>query len=310
MFAGSTFLMFFGYDVIVNFADIIEIMRENDNIPRLPHWMKVPMPKGQEYSRVKNLLAKQKLHTICVSGNCPNKGECWSAGTATFMILGEKCTRNCKFCQVYTLKPEQVDYEEPQRLAESVRSLNLKHVVITSVARDDLVDGGAGFWAECIRKVKELNPNTTMEVLIPDFHRGDSATDKVIAEKPEVISHNLETVKRLSPEVRAMAHYHRSLDLLGYIAQSGLIAKTGIMVGLGETYEEVLEAMQDARNMGVKVFTIGQYLRPSIKHYPVKEYIKPEVFAKWKEDGLKMGFSHVESGPQVRSSYHAERHVN
>ncbi len=285
-------------------------MKENTTIHRLPRWMKVPLPKGEDYSRVKNLVLSKKLNTICVSGNCPNKGECWSAGTATFMVLGEKCTRNCKFCQVHTMKPEPVDMEEPLRLAETIKELKLKHVVITSVARDEMHDGGAGFWAECIRKVKELNPKTTMEVLIPDFRRGNSALDTVISEKPEVISHNLETVNRLTLEVRAMARYENSLALLEYVAKSGLVAKTGIMLGLGETYDEVVETMQDACNVGVKVFTLGQYLRPSKEHYPVKEYVHPDVFNKLQQVGLEMGFSHVESGPQVRSSYHAEKHVN
>ena len=285
-------------------------MSNNTTVHRLPRWMKVPLPKGEDYSRVKNLVKNKKLNTICVSGNCPNKGECWSAGTATFMILGERCTRNCKFCQVHTMKPEPVDWEEPVRLAETVKELKLKHVVITSVARDEMHDGGAAFWAECIRKVKELNPETTMEVLIPDFRRGNSAFDTVINEKPEVISHNLETVKRLSPEVRSMVRYEHSLDMLEYIAKSGLVAKTGIMVGLGETYDEIVETMQDAYDVGVKVFTIGQYLRPSKEHYPVKDYIHPDVFKKLEQAGLEMGFSHVESGPQVRSSYHAERHVH
>lgn len=284
--------------------------REEDTIPRLPKWMKVPLPKGKDYSRVKNLVGKQKLHTICVSGNCPNKGECWSAGTATFMILGEKCTRNCKFCQVYTQKPEPIDNNEPTRLAETIKDLKLKHAVITSVARDELHDGGAGFWAECIRKVKEHNPSTTMEVLIPDFRRGNAALDTIIKEGPEVISHNLETVERLTLEVRSMARYENSLELLAYVAKSGLIAKTGIMLGLGETEDEVIKTLQDAREAGVHVFTLGQYLRPSKAHYPVKEYIHPDTFKKYKELGLEMGFSHVESGPQVRSSYHAERHVN
>jgi lipoyl synthase len=285
-------------------------MNENQTtIPRLPRWMKVPLPKGENYSRVKNLVAHQKLNTICVSGNCPNKGECWNAGTATFMILGEKCTRNCKFCQVYTQKPDAIDWEEPLRLAETIQELQLKHAVITSVARDELHDGGAEFWAECIRKVKELNPTITMEVLIPDFRRGNGALDLVINENPEVISHNLETVKRLTPEVRSMARYENSLELLAYVAKSGLIAKTGIMLGLGETYNEVMETMNDARNVGVKVFTLGQYLRPSPAHFPVKEYIHPDIFTKYKDEGLKMGFRYVESGPQVRSSYHAELHV-
>jgi lipoic acid synthetase len=304
-------LSFFGWLYISIFTDIsIHRMNENQiHAPRLPRWMKVPLPKGENYSRVKNLVANQKLNTICVSGNCPNKGECWSAGTATFMILGEKCTRNCKFCQVHTQKPDAVDYEEPLRLAETILDLQLKHAVITSVARDELHDGGAAFWAECIRKVKELNPAITIEVLIPDFRRGNGALDLVIKEKPEVISHNLETVKRLTSDVRSMARYENSLELLSYVAKSGLIAKTGIMLGLGETYDEIIETMNDAFNAGVKVFTLGQYLRPSKEHYPVKEYIHPDIFKKLKEDGLTIGFRYVESGPQVRSSYHAELHV-
>lgn len=281
-----------------------------DRKPRLPHWMKVPLPHGEDYSRVKNLVLNKKLNTICVSGNCPNKGECWSAGTATFMILGEKCTRNCKFCQVYTMKPEPVDWQEPQRLAETIRELSLKHVVLTSVARDELVDGGSGFWATAIRIVKELNPGTTVETLIPDFRRGNKALDTVIDERPEVISHNIETVKRLSPVIRSMARYEHSLELLAYVAKSGLIAKSGLMLGLGETIEEVEEVMDDLVNAGVKVFTIGQYLQPSLEHYPVKEYIRPEIFQQLKETGLKKGFRYVESGPQVRSSFHAELHIH
>jgi len=278
--------------------------------PRLPHWMKVPMPHGEDYSKVKNLILQQKLNTICVSGNCPNKGECWSAGTATFMILGEKCTRNCKFCQVHTLKPDPVDRGEPLRLAEAIKSLKLRHVVLTSVARDELPDGGARFWATTIQTVKKMNPSITMEVLIPDFHRGNLALELVINEKPEVISHNIETVKRLTPAVRSMARYEQSLELLSYVARSGTIAKSGLMLGLGETEDEVLEAMNDVLRAGVKVFTIGQYLQPSKEHYPVKEYIHPDVFQRLKETGLKMGFQYVESGPQVRSSYHAEQHIH
>ena len=277
---------------------------------RLPHWMKVPLPKGEDYSKVKNLVIQKKLNTICVSGNCPNKGECWSAGTATFMILGEKCTRNCKFCQVYTMKPDPLDWDEPQRLAETIKELNLKHAVITSVARDELPDGGAQFWATTIRTIRKVNPAVTMEVLIPDFRRGTRALDLVINEKPEVISHNIETVKRLTPEVRSMARYENSLELLDYIAKSESVAKSGIMLGFGETEEEILKAMEDLVKIGVKVFTIGQYLRPSKDHYPVKEYVHPDVFRRLKKTGLQMGFRYVESGPQVRSSYHAERHVN
>jgi lipoic acid synthetase len=281
-----------------------------DRKVRLPHWMKVPLPQGEDYSRVKNLVMRQKLNTICVSGNCPNKGECWSAGTATFMILGEKCTRNCKFCQVDTMKPEPVDWDEPQRLAETIKELNLKHVVLTSVARDELADGGAAFWATTIRTVKKINPDTTMEVLIPDFRRGTRALDLVINEKPEVISHNIETVSRLTHAVRSMARYEHSLELLDYVAKSGLIAKSGIMMGLGETEEEVEEAMDDLLKVGVRVFTLGQYLQPTKDHFQVQEYIHPDVFLRLKELGLKKGFRYVESGPQVRSSYHAELHIN
>ncbi len=278
--------------------------------PRLPHWMKVPMPHGEDYSKVKNLVLQQKLNTICVSGNCPNKGECWSAGTATFMILGEKCTRNCKFCQVYTQKPDPVDWDEPNRLADIIKSLNLRHVVLTSVARDELPDGGAQFWATTIRTVKKINPTVTMEVLIPDFRRGSRALDLVINENPEVISHNIETVKRLTPAVRSMARYEHSLELLRYISKKGVITKTGLMLGLGETEEEVKEAMNDSLRSGAKIFTIGQYLQPSKEHYPVKEYVHPEVFKRLKEIALQKGFRYVESGSQVRSSYHAEQHIN
>ncbi len=272
--------------------------------------MKVKMPHGINYSRVKNIIADKNLNTICVSGNCPNKGECWSAGTATFMILGNRCTRNCKFCQVYTMKPEPVDWTEPERLAETVRSLELKHCVITSVARDDLADGGISFWAATIKTIKNLNPGTTIEALIPDFRRGPEAVDAIFKEKPEVISHNLETVRRLTPEIRSMATYDGSLDLLKHIASSGIVAKSGLMAGLGEREDEVEQAMDDLLNAGVKVFTIGQYLRPSEKHAGVAEYINPEVFEKYRETGLQKGFAYVESGPQVRSSYHSDRHVN
>ena len=277
---------------------------------RLPGWMKVKMPHGFNYSRVKNLTVNKKLNTICVSGNCPNKAECWSAGTATFMILGNKCTRNCKFCQVYTMRPDPLDTDEPKRLAEAVSLLELKHCVITSVARDDLPDGGAGFWAETIRIIKKFNPGVTMEALIPDFRRGTTALDLIIKEKPEVISHNLETVRRLTPAVRSFSTYDHSLELLKYIASSGIAAKSGIMTGLGETEEEVMETMDDLLAVGVKVFVIGQYLQPSEKHIKVVKYVRPEVFKRYREAGLKKGFTYVESGPQVRSSYHAERHVN
>jgi lipoic acid synthetase len=276
---------------------------------RLPRWMKVQMPHGLNYSMVKNLTVNKRLNTICVSGNCPNKGECWSAGIATFMILGNRCTRNCRFCQVYTMKPEEPDRDEPRRLGETIKTLGLKHCVITSVARDDLSDGGAEFWARTIKTIKNINPCVTMEALIPDFRRGTEALDLIINERPEVISHNLETVRRLSPLIRCVSTYDHSLELLKYVAASGIIAKSGIMAGLGETEDEVLETMDDLLNIGVKVFTIGQYLQPSEKHIKIDKYINPETFEMYKEKGLIKGFAYIESGPQVRSSYHAERHV-
>ena len=275
----------------------------------LPRWMKVPMPHGEGYSRVKNLIAEHSLNTICSSGNCPNKGECWSAGTATFMILGDKCTRNCGFCYVKALKPDPVDASEPLRLAKTITLLKLKHCVITSVARDDLKDGGAAFWAETILTIKHHNPNTTMEVLIPDFSGKQELLDLIIDAKPEVISHNIETVARLSPRIRSLATYQRSLQVLGYMADKGVRVKSGLMLGLGETYDEVITAFTDLRKIGVTVLTVGQYLPPSEKHTTLVEYITPELFEKYRQIGLEIGFAHVESGALVRSSYHAERHV-
>jgi lipoyl synthase len=285
---------------------------ENNSIKikRLPHWIKTQLPVGEKYSQVKNLVKNHELHTICESGNCPNKGECWSAGTASFMILGEKCTRNCKFCAVKTLMPDKPDWEEPRRLAESIRTLKLKHCVITSVARDDLNDGGASFWVETIRTVKDMNPNTTMEVLIPDFQGKKELIQMIIDEKPEVISHNIETVWRLSPRIRSMATYKRSLEVLSFISASGIVTKSGIMLGLGEMEREVLKAMDDLRAAGVKVLTIGQYLQPTTYHHEVVEYVTPETFEKFRIEGLRRGFTFVESSPLVRSSYHAEKHVS
>ncbi len=277
---------------------------------RLPRWMKATFPKGENYSRIKNVINENKLNTICSSGNCPNKGECWGAGTATFMILGNKCTRACSFCNVDYLKPDRVDWDEPKRLAETIKLLKLKHAVITSVARDDLVDGGARFWAKTIREVKKTNPNITMEVLIPDINRNLLIYDLIINERPEVISHNMETVYRLTPSVRNMAHYHRSLKVLSYISSSGITTKSGFMLGLGEEDKEVLTTMDDLLEAGVKVLTIGQYLAPSQKHAGVVEYIKPEVFEKYRIIALEKGFKAVESSPLVRSSYHAERHAH
>jgi lipoic acid synthetase len=280
-----------------------------DHKRRLPRWMKSPLPHGEKYSKVRNLIIEQGLNTICTSGNCPNKGECWSAGTASFMILGDKCTRDCKFCQVKTLLPDPVDWEEPQRLAQTIKALQLKHCVITSVARDDIEDGGARFWALTIRTIKRINPDTTMEVLIPDFHGRFELIQKIIDEKPEVISHNIETVKRLSPKIRNMFTYRQSLEVLKYISHSGIVAKSGLMLGLGETEIEIIETINDLYLAGVNVLTIGQYLQPSEQHAEVVSYIHPDSFKKYEGIALEMGFKHVESGPLVRSSYHAERHV-
>jgi lipoic acid synthetase len=271
--------------------------------------MKMNRAKGENYSRVKNLVMRQNLHTICTSGNCPNIGECWNRGTATFMILGNICTRRCKFCSVPTGKPLQVDWQEPERLAESVKIMGIKHCVITSVDRDDLVDLGACLWTAVIKRVKEINPYTTMEVLIPDFQGRREFVQQIINEKPEVISHNLETVKSLTPQIRSKARYDISLNILHYIARSGITAKSGIMLGLGETTEEVLQTMDDLLTAGVSVMTIGQYLQPTLHHLPVHRYIHPEEFEEYRIIGLNKGFAIVESNPLVRSSYHAEKHI-
>jgi len=277
---------------------------------RLPRWMKSPLPKGENYMKVKRLIADHHLNTICTSGNCPNKGECWNAGTASFMILGDKCTRNCRFCYVQNDVPDPVDWFEPLRLAKTIQTLALKHCVITSVTRDDLADGGAEFWATTIRKIKELNPGTTIETLIPDLNANPELIQKVIDAAPDVISHNMETVRRLTPKVRSTARYERSLKTISIISAAGIVSKSGIMVGLGETEEEMLQAMDDLRAAGCKVLTIGQYLQPDSNLLPVQEYISPEIFEKYRKEGLKRGFSYVESSPLVRSSYHAEKHVN
>lgn len=249
------------------------------------------------------------MHTICTSGHCPNMAECWGVGTATLMILGDICTRACKFCNVKTGRPLPADWNEPDRVAESINKMGVKHAVITSVDRDDLDDGGAEIWALTIKKIKEVNPDTTIETLIPDFDGNTELIQKVIDAKPEVISHNLETVRRITPIIRSKARYERSLDVLEYIVKSGIRSKTGIMVGLGETEAEILETMDDVRQRGVEVFTIGQYLQPSRHHLSVKEFVTPEQFEKYRIEGIRKGFRHIESSPLVRSSYHAERHV-
>jgi lipoic acid synthetase len=277
---------------------------------RLPHWMKMQRASGDNYPRLKNLVIRYNLNTICTSGNCPNIGECWNRSTATFMILGNICTRHCRFCSVPTGKPLPVDWHEPERIAESVRILGLKHCVITSVDRDDLEDFGASLWAETIRKIKEINPATTIEVLIPDFQGQKELISKIIIEKPEVISHNLETVERLTPAIRSKARYSTSLDVLRYIASSGITAKSGIMLGLGETEKEVFDTMDDLLKVGVSIMTIGQYLQPTLNHLPVVEYVTPQMFEKYRQVGLSKGFLYVESSPLVRSSYNAEKHVH
>lgn len=278
-------------------------------IRRKPEWLKMQLPKGDDYAYINGIVEKHNLHTICSSGKCPNVGECWANRTATFMILGDVCTRACKFCNVKTGRPEGVDWDEPMRLAESIQLMQLKHAVITSVDRDDLEDGGSEIWAKTIESVKKLNPSITLEVLIPDFDGNPTNIQKVIDMAPEVISHNLETVPRLSPQVRSRARYDVSLKVLKQIADSGIVAKSGIMLGLGETEEEIYQVMDDMLSVGVKVMTIGQYLQPTRKHLTVEEYVTPEVFKKYEQVGLEKGFSFVESTPLVRSSYHAERHV-
>ncbi len=283
---------------------------ELTNRSRLPGWMKMKLPKGESYSRIKNLVEKHSLHTICTSGNCPNIGECWNRGTATFMILGDICTRSCRFCAVVTGKPLPPDQQEPEKLAESVRIMGLSHCVITSVDRDDLPDQGAGIWARTIREVKKVNPLIRMEVLIPDFRGDTSLIQQVIDAAPDVISHNLETVERLTPVIRSVAKYRRSLDVIRYIAASGCVAKSGIMLGLGETREEIVQTMDDLLEAGCKVLTIGQYLAPTKAHLPVVGYFPPAFFDELKKEGLRKGFRFVESSPLVRSSYRAEEHVN
>lgn len=267
------------------------------------------MPGGDRYLYVKRQVEEHHLHTICSSGNCPNIGECWGAGTATFMILGEICTRACKFCAVKTGQPLPVDEQEPYKLAESIKNMGIHHAVITSVDRDDLPDKGASFWARTIAILKQEVPGLTMETLIPDFDAIPELVQLVIAEAPEVISHNLETVERLTPLIRSRAKYGRSLEVVGMIAQSESTSKSGLMLGLGEREEEVLQTMDDLLEMGCEVLTLGQYLQPTLQHMPVENYIHPDAFKKYREEALKRGFSQVESSPLVRSSYHAEKHI-
>lgn len=276
---------------------------------RKPEWLKISIGANERYTETKRIVESHCLHTICSSGRCPNMGECWGRGTATFMIGGDICTRCCKFCNTQTGKPLPLDMEEPTHVAESIALMKLSHAVITSVDRDDLPDLGAAHWACTIREIKRLNPETTIEVLIPDFQGRKELVSQVIEAQPEIISHNMETVKRITPLVRSAARYETSLEVIRQIADSGITAKSGIMVGLGETPEEVEELMDDLRRAGCQILTIGQYLQPSHKHYPVAEYVTPAQFASYKETGLAKGFDQVESAPLVRSSYHAEKQV-
>ncbi|HRH65195.1 MAG TPA: lipoyl synthase [Bacteroidia bacterium] len=277
--------------------------------PRKPDWLRVKLPTGENYRKVREIVSDHKLHTICQSGNCPNMGECWGAGTATFMILGNVCTRSCGFCNVATGRPEAVDPFEPLRVAKSVKLMGVKHCVITSVDRDDLPDGGSMIWVETIQKIREYSPGTTLETLIPDFQGKWENLQRMIDVRPEVISHNLETVRRLTKQVRIQAKYDRSLEVLARISASGVPSKSGIMLGLGETHEEVVESMKDLRKSAVSILTLGQYLQPTKEHLPVAEFIHPDVFNEFKKIGMDMGFRYVESGPMVRSSYHAEKHL-
>ncbi|MCB9194964.1 MAG: lipoyl synthase [Flavobacteriales bacterium] len=274
-----------------------------------PKWLRVKLPTGENYKKVRGLVDDHKLHTICESGNCPNMGECWGEGTATFMILGNICTRSCGFCAVETGKPLEADIFEPARVAQSVKLMQVKHAVITSVDRDDLMDGGSEIWAATVRAVRRQSPETTMETLIPDFGGKWENLQRIIDVSPEIVSHNLETVRRLTKEVRIQAKYDRSLEVLLRLKKGGMRTKSGVMLGLGESEAEVIETMQDLRSVNVDILTLGQYLQPTPKHLAVQEFITPEKFEEYKTIGLQMGFRYVESGPLVRSSYHAEKHL-
>lgn len=276
-----------------------------------PKWLRVKLPTGKKYTQLRGLVDKYDLHTICTSGSCPNMGECWGEGTATFMILGNVCTRSCGFCGVKTGRPESVDWAEPEKVARSIKIMGIKHAVVTSVDRDDLKDMGSIIWAETVKSIRRMNAETTLETLIPDFQGIETHLDRILEVSPEVISHNMETVKRLTREVRIQAKYKRSLGVLDYLKKNGANrTKSGIMLGLGEMEEEVINTMEDLRKVNVDVVTIGQYLQPSKKHLPVKEFILPEQFKKYEEIGLEMGFRHVESGALVRSSYKAHKHIH
>ncbi len=274
-----------------------------------PNWLRVKLPFGENYKQVRGLVDTHKLHTICESGNCPNMGECWGEGTATFMILGNVCTRSCGFCAVATGRPGAVDWDEPQRVAEAIHLMKVKHAVITSVDRDELKDGGSIVWFNTIKAVKSLNPETTLETLIPDFRGFKDQIQRIVDAAPEVVSHNMETVERITKQVRIQAKYRRSLEVLETLHKGGMRTKTGMMLGLGETKEEVIESMHHLVAVGTDVLTLGQYLQPSKKHLPVQRFVHPDEFAELREIGYSIGFDYVESGPLVRSSYHSEKHV-
>lgn len=274
-----------------------------------PSWLRVKLPIGESYKQVRELVDTHKLHTICESGNCPNMGECWGEGTATFMILGNVCTRSCGFCAVATGRPEAVDWDEPQRVAEAIHLMKVKHAVLTSVDRDELKDGGSIIWYNTIKAVRSLSPDTTMETLIPDFRGIQDQIQRIIDAAPDVVSHNMETVERMTRQVRIQAKYRRSLEVLKTLKQGGMRTKTGIMLGLGETKEEVIQSMEDLVAVGTDVLTLGQYLQPTKKHLPVQRFVHPDEFAELRDIGYKIGFDYVESGPLVRSSYHSEKHV-
>ncbi|HLR37234.1 MAG TPA: lipoyl synthase [Chitinophagaceae bacterium] len=284
---------------------------EKKEYTKKPSWLRVRLPTGEKYKKVRSIVDENNLNTICQSGNCPNMGECWGAGTATFMILGNTCTRSCGFCAVNTGRPDPVDWEEPQKVAEAIQKMDVKHAVLTSVDRDELKDGGSILWGKMVEKIRELNPNTTLETLIPDFKGIEENIQRVVDVAPEVVSHNVETVERLTRKVRIQAKYHRSLEVIRYLKDHGMRTKSGIMLGLGEKKDEVVQTMQDLYDNGCDVVTLGQYLQPTPKHLQVERFIRPQEFEEYKQIGYEeIGLDFVESGPLVRSSYHAERHLH
>jgi lipoic acid synthetase len=285
------------------------LQNTESSVIKKPNWLRVKLPIGESYKHVRGLVDKHKLHTICESGNCPNMGECWGEGTATFMILGNICTRSCQFCAVATGRPLPVEWDEPQRVAEAILLMKVKHAVLTSVDRDELADGGSIIWFNTIKAIKTLSPSTTLETLIPDFRGIPDQIQRIIEAAPEVVSHNMETVERNTKMVRVQAKYRRSLGVLETLKKGGMRTKTGIMLGIGEEKEEVIQTMKDLVNVGTDVLTIGQYLQPTKKHLPVQRYVHPDEFNELREIGYELGFDYVESGPLVRSSYHSEKHV-